>query len=375
MQQLHSPPLEEMKVQQVEANQQLNAQKCANSKRDFIRRVNKKVVEHPDVLQHFNCSLIEEIANGGFGTVFKALSSKHGEIALKCIPPRVSKSGSRHTNEVLIFRAISHSNILRYYDYYLSHNYCFAELPDCPFLIISTELLQETLHNVIDQPVGLSVYRRLVAQIGSALHYLHSKFIAHHDIKTENIMTDKHIDWHTGNRHLIRSQLRRCTFKLIDLGLARHYPNGPCLEEHYCSGTRQFSAPEKQAHNKSYNPSLSDTYSLGIVLLKCWLGNAKVNRKTKEVKGPSINWFNLAHTLLKGKTPIERLIIGTLAPEESRLPLSKLIEGTVHTKFYNSNWTHHWRWLTAIWLWIHSRYSLYYLFILYIVLNKLKYID
>lgn len=324
-----SPPQKEIKVTRVEATQQLSEQKRADSKAKF-RKINQTVVEHPDVLQHFHCSIINEISSGGFGTVFKAISLTHGEIALKCIPPRDSKSGFRQCDEVRFLRAMSHANILRYHDYFFTSNYCLAELHDRPFLIISTELLQETLYNVIEQPLGLSVYRRLLAQIGSALQFLHSNSIVHHDIKAENIMTDKYIDWHTDNRHQIRSQLRRCTFKLIDLGLARHYPNGQTLEENYYAGTRQFSAPEKQAR-KAYNPFLADTYSFGVVLLKSLLGNTEIDRKTKQVKSKTINWFNLAHTLLRGRTPVEKLILGTLAPEASRLSLAQLIEGTLTT--------------------------------------------
>lgn len=290
----------------------------------YRRRINHNVVGHPDVLNYFHCcSIINEIATGGFGTVFKAHNSIQGDFALKCIPPKAGDP-TRTNNEANILRSISHPNILRYFDHFYLNTILYQQ-----YLIMSTELLEETLLNVIDNPIGLSVYRNLVAQIGGALLYLHNSCIVHHDVKTENIMTDRRIDWQNSTRNQLRSQLKRCTFKLIDLGLARHYPNGPSLEEHYRSGTKKFGAPEKHITRVAYNPSLADVYSFGVVLFKSWVGNTVVDSKTKQLKSP-INWYNLAHALLKGKILVERHIIATLAPEPSRLTLAKLIESTAN---------------------------------------------
>lgn len=83
-------------------------------------------------------------------------------------------------------------------------------------------------------------------QLVDALEYLHSRNIAHGDVKLDNILVDSNF-----------------SLKLADFGMAMKYSKGTVLNKKY--GTCLYFSPEKHLE-EAYDPFQADLFALGIVL-------------------------------------------------------------------------------------------------------------
>ncbi|XP_066595271.1 testis-specific serine/threonine-protein kinase 3 [Prorops nasuta] len=115
-------------------------------------------------------------------------------------------------------------------------------------------------------------------QMASGLHYLHSKNIAHRDLKCENILLS-----------------RRFNVKLADFGFARFCVDSDgrrVLSQTYC-GSAAYAAPEVVS-GTPYNPKLADVWSLGIILFIILNGSMPfddANHRRLLKDQMSRNWF------------------------------------------------------------------------------------
>src|SRR5438105_2952285 len=129
--------------------------------------------------------LIEKIADGGMGSVYKARQCSSGQaVAIKVVPPHVA------TNPVLLkrfeqeFRASSHldhPNIVKALD--------FGTSGSSPYLVmefVDGESLGQRLAR--DGPIPEAEAIRLVAQVARGLHRAHKEGLIHRDIKPDNIL-------------------------------------------------------------------------------------------------------------------------------------------------------------------------------------------
>lgn len=123
--------------------------------------------------------------------------------------------------------------------------------------------------------------QRFFIQIAKAIEFLHSKGLAHRDIKPKNILLKSEID----------DEFVRRVCKLSDFGLATNCrtESGKVIKFSGVNGTEGFLAPEilehwaDPSHAEKYDARPTDLWALGVVLYNMVTGNYPFNyhdRKT-----------------------------------------------------------------------------------------------
>jgi WD40 repeat protein/tRNA A-37 threonylcarbamoyl transferase component Bud32 len=198
--------------------------------------------------------LLEQLAQGGMGVVFKARQKKLNRIvALKMI-----KAGAWASNkDVLLFQAeaeaiaaLDHPQIVPILETGEQDGLLYYSMK----LIAGTNL-QECLARFENQPKAIA---RLVVQIAEAIHHAHQRGVMHHDLKPTNILIDDR-----GEPHV------------IDFGLAKRlWAVGELISDGHLVGTPSFMAPEQARGRRDEMTTATDIYGLGALLYTLLTGHA-----------------------------------------------------------------------------------------------------
>ncbi|KAG7477235.1 hypothetical protein MATL_G00092010 [Megalops atlanticus] len=190
----------------------------------------------------------EELGSGHFAVVRKCREKSTGqEYAAKYIKKRRGRSGRRGVTredierEVSILRQIQHPNVVTLHDVFESK----AEVILVLELVAGGELF-----DFLAEKESLSEEQatKFLKQILDGVLHLHSKQIAHFDLKPENIM-------------LLNRTSPHPRIKLIDFGLAHKIDFGNDFKSIF--GTPEFVAPEVV----NYEPLglAADMWSIGVI--------------------------------------------------------------------------------------------------------------
>lgn len=202
---------------------------------------------------NFNIQVQESIGKGYGGNVYRCelfhdylpnptgskTLRKSSVVALKILPKEKTKARAA-VNEVNLLQAAEAPNVLAFM---LS-----VETLDS-YWIVTEFCSQGDLHGKLqDLDVQDILTRDYMRDVISGLQCLHSKLIAHSDIKMKNILiTDKNVA------------------KIADFGFARQYSR-PTDMEATCNGTKDYWAPE-MLRAPTFNPFLADIYALGVTFV------------------------------------------------------------------------------------------------------------
>lgn len=193
-----------------------------------------------------NYELLEKIAEGGMGAIYKARHRETGEIvAIKVMPTHTANNPvllKRFEQEFRAASRLDHPNIVRALDY--------GDNGNTPYLVM--EFVDgESLGQKIEREGALPEVEaiRLIAQVAQGLHRAHKQGLIHRDVKPDNILVT-----HDNQA------------KLADLGLVKEVDADLNLTRTGRGlGTPHFMAPE-QFRNAKNADARCDIYSLGATL-------------------------------------------------------------------------------------------------------------
>jgi eukaryotic-like serine/threonine-protein kinase len=230
--------------------------------------------EHTAQLGLKRYQLVECIARGGMGEVWKALDTQlQRYVAIKLLHTRMQQAPdfvARFEQEARLVASLHHPNIVKIHDFKIEHRHrAYAPESDPPLCYMVMDYVQgETLADYIRNtsqcgqfpPAGDIVY--IFTVIGLALDYAHQCGMIHRDIKPANILLDQ------------RTPTARSMGEpiLTDFGIARQRGVAGSTLIGSVVGTPKYIAPEQaQGH---YDDPRSDLYSLGIILYEMTTGTA-----------------------------------------------------------------------------------------------------
>jgi serine/threonine protein kinase len=220
-----------------------------------------------------NYDLVEKIAEGGMGAIYRGRDRTTGQpVAVKIMPAHMAANPvllKRFEQEFKVASRLDHPNIVRALD--------FGEAGNMPYLVmeyVDGESLGQRIERDGKIPEVEAI--RIIAQVAQGLHRAHKLGLIHRDVKPDNIL-----------------MTREGVAKLVDLGLVKEQDTDLNLTRTGRGlGTPHFMAPE-QFRNAKGADARCDIYSLGATLYMMVTGELPFKSS-----GPLDAWMKKIHNEL-----------------------------------------------------------------------------
>ncbi|KAL3619135.1 hypothetical protein CASFOL_036705 [Castilleja foliolosa] len=185
-------------------------------------------------------TIIKEVGNGTFGSVWRALSKQSGEVvAIKKMKKKYySWEECINLREVKSLRKMNHSNVVKLKEVIRENDvlYFVFEYMECNLY----QLMKDRR-----KPFSEVEVRNWCFQVFQGLTYIHQRGYFHRDLKPENLLASKE------------------TIKIADFGLAREINSQPPFTEYV--STRWYRAPEVLLQSPVYGPPV-DMWAMGAIM-------------------------------------------------------------------------------------------------------------
>ncbi|XP_071066567.1 serine/threonine-protein kinase Nek8 isoform X1 [Dasypus novemcinctus] len=164
-------------------------------------------------------------------------------VIIKQIPVEQMTKEERQAaqNECQVLKLLNHPNVIEYYENFLEDKALMIAMEYAPGGTLA-EFIQKRCNSLLEEETILHFF----VQILLALHHVHTHLILHRDLKTQNILLDKH----------------RMIVKIGDFGISKILSSKS--KAYTVVGTPCYISPEL-CEGKPYNQK-SDIWALGCVL-------------------------------------------------------------------------------------------------------------
>lgn len=222
--------------------------------RDFAQDVCQSVGPGERISYIGDYELLEEVARGGMGIVFRAQQKTLGRIvAVKMMLTGKFANDAdirRFQIEAHAAANLQHPNIVPIHEVGQHEGLHYFSMD-----FVEGRSLSAILH---ENPLSAKQSAIYVRQMADAIHYAHQQGTLHRDLKPSNILIDK------------RDQVR-----ITDFGLAmRVDAESDLTRTGQLVGTPSYMPPEQAQGKRSLIGPGSDVYSLGAILYECLTGRA-----------------------------------------------------------------------------------------------------
>ncbi|XP_077924255.1 serine/threonine-protein kinase Nek8 isoform X2 [Halichoerus grypus] len=241
---------------------------------------------------------IRVVGRGAFGIVHLCLRKADQKLVIiKQIPVEQMTKEERQAaqNECQVLKLLNHPNVIEYYENFLEDKALMIAMEYAPGGTLA-EFIQKRCNSLLEEETILHFF----VQILLALHHVHTHLILHRDLKTQNILLDKH----------------RMVVKIGDFGISKILSSKS--KAYTVVGTPCYISPEL-CEGKPYNQK-SDIWALGCVLYEL----ASLKRAFEAANLPALVLKIMSGTFApisdRYSPELRQLVLSLLSLEPSRRP-------------------------------------------------------
>ncbi|OVA18179.1 Protein kinase domain [Macleaya cordata] len=246
----------------------------------------------------------KKIGSGGFGVVYYGKMKDEKEIAVKVLTSNSYQGKREFSNEVTLLSRIHHRNLVQFL------GYCQEESKHIlVYEFMHNGTLKEHLYGPLTRERSISWLKRLeiAEDAAKGIEYLHTgcvPTIIHRDLKSSNILLDKHM-----------------RAKVSDFGLSKLEVDGASHVSSIVRGTVGYLDPEYYISQQLTDKS--DVYSFGVILLELISGQEAISNESFGVNCRNIVQWAKSHI---GSGDIQGIIDPLLGTEFNIQSIWKIAE-------------------------------------------------